>query len=637
MKKYFCLLSAMRRCAHLFGILAAIFLASCLSDSQAQSSSASKPGGNPGRGAKSDTIPPNVSFSEPVDNSTVGGTIAISATASDNVGVVGVQFKLDGSNFGNEDKSAPYSVNWDTTASSNSTHTLSAVARDAAGNISTVSINAAVNNPGFDTQAPSAPGGLEATPVTATQINLTWSASTDNVGVSGYKIYRNTAYVGTSATSNYSDTGLNSGATYTYAVSAYDTANNESAQSATVTASTPSVDTTAPTVIFSNPTNNVTVSNTVTVSANASDNIGVVGVQFKLDGANFGAEVTSAPYSVSWDTNTASNSTHSLSAVARDAAGNGATVQINVVVSNVVPDTQAPSAPGSLSASPASSSQINLTWNASTDNVGVVGYKIYRNSSQVGTSTTTNYSDSGLSASTVYSYTVVAYDAAGNTSSPSNSASATTQAVANSYTTNFVATENPISESGNWINGKAKGVDWNNVKTANGRATATVVSGNPSRYNDSIAKLNSSFSSNQYAQATVYRASGYDPSPSGHEVELLLRFNITPNSASGYEILWGAPGYLAVVRWNGPLGDYTPLLDTGLPGIGPAVDGDVFRAEINGNTIAVLKNGSVVATVDIRSSGGAVYTTGQPGMGFWPVDGASIDKFGWKSYTAGGQ
>jgi chitodextrinase len=93
------------------------------------------------------------------------------------------------------------------------------------------------------------------------------------------------------------------------------------------------------------------------------------------------------------------------------------------------PDTTPPSAPASLTATAVSSSQINLSWPASTDNVGVVGYKIFRNSVQVATSTTTSYSDTGLSPLTTYTYTVAAYDQAGNTSTLSPSASATTQGV----------------------------------------------------------------------------------------------------------------------------------------------------------------------------------------------------------------
>ena len=94
-------------------------------------------------------------------------------------------------------------------------------------------------------------------------------------------------------------------------------------------------DTTPPTVAITAPTAGAKVAGTVTVSAGASDNVGVVGVQFKLDGANLGAEVTTAPYSVSWNTTTAVNSTHTLTAVARDAAGTTATsAPVSVTVSN---------------------------------------------------------------------------------------------------------------------------------------------------------------------------------------------------------------------------------------------------------------------------------------------------------------
>src|SRR5271157_5667725 len=91
-------------------------------------------------------------------------------------------------------------------------------------------------------------------------------------------------------------------------------------------------------------------------------------------------------------------------------------------------DTTPPTIPTNLTATAVSSSQINLSWTASTDNVGVTGYKIFRGGVQVGTSATASYSDTGLTASTAYSYYVSAYDAAGNNSGNSNTASATTQA-----------------------------------------------------------------------------------------------------------------------------------------------------------------------------------------------------------------
>lgn len=91
-------------------------------------------------------------------------------------------------------------------------------------------------------------------------------------------------------------------------------------------------------------------------------------------------------------------------------------------------DTTPPSNPVNLAATAISSSQVNLSWTASTDNVGVTGYRIFRGGTQVGTSASNSYSDTGLSPSTTYTYTVLAYDAAGNVSSQSASAQATTLA-----------------------------------------------------------------------------------------------------------------------------------------------------------------------------------------------------------------
>jgi len=91
-------------------------------------------------------------------------------------------------------------------------------------------------------------------------------------------------------------------------------------------------------------------------------------------------------------------------------------------------DSTPPSTPTGLSATTVSSTQINLSWTASTDNVGIGGYTIFRNGTQIGSTSNTTYSDTGLSASTAYSYTVQAYDTSSNTSSQSTSASATTSA-----------------------------------------------------------------------------------------------------------------------------------------------------------------------------------------------------------------
>ncbi|MDQ6703987.1 MAG: hypothetical protein M3Z96_13345 [Pseudomonadota bacterium] len=91
-----------------------------------------------------------------------------------------------------------------------------------------------------DTIPPTAPRGLSTATVSTSQITLAWTASTDNVDVTGYEIFRNGTQVGTSATTGYSDTGLAASTTYTYVVSAYDAAGNNSSQPGSVSVATPS-------------------------------------------------------------------------------------------------------------------------------------------------------------------------------------------------------------------------------------------------------------------------------------------------------------------------------------------------------------------------------------------------------------
>ncbi len=114
-----------------------------------------------------------------------------------------------------------------------------------------------------------------------------------------------------------------------------------------VDAGQPPGDATPPSVAVSAPAPGATVFGTIPVSANASDDVGVVGVQFTLDGANLGAEDTSAPYSVSWNTTTASDGPHTLRAIARDASGKSTTsAAVGVTVSNATP----PPSPGLVAA-----------------------------------------------------------------------------------------------------------------------------------------------------------------------------------------------------------------------------------------------------------------------------------------------
>jgi hypothetical protein len=191
----------------------------------------------------------------------------------------------------------------------------------------------------------------------------------------------------------------------------------------------PLEDTQPPTVAITSPANGSNVAGTITVSATASDNKGVAGVQFQVDGANVGIEDITNPYSISWNTTMVPNGTHILTAIARDAAGNSAmSAPVTVTISNSL-DTTPPTTPTGVVATAVSASQIDISWIPSSDNIGVTGYRIFRDGSVITIVTTTNYSDTGRQPSTTYSYTIVSLDGAGNSSVQSDPpATATTPA-----------------------------------------------------------------------------------------------------------------------------------------------------------------------------------------------------------------
>ena len=316
-------------------------------------------------------------------------------------------------------------------------------ATDAAGNLSAYSgVASATTLTAPDTTAPSAPTNLAAGGITTNAINLSWTASTDNVGVSGYLVERcqgascsNYAQIGTASGTSYPDSGLTASTTYRYRVRATDAAGNLSGYSAVVNATTLAVpDTTPPSVTISTPTsaaNYSTSSTPLSIGGSAADNVGVTQVSWSNDRGGSGTATGTTGWSVSGIA--LQSGDNILTLTAQDAAGNTGTDTLTVTYTPPPPDTTAPTVPGSLGATAASASQINLSWTASTDNVGVTGYQIERctgagcsNFAPLTTVTTTSYSNTGLAASTSYSYRVRASDAAGNLSGYSNTATATT-------------------------------------------------------------------------------------------------------------------------------------------------------------------------------------------------------------------
>ena len=125
-----------------------------------------------------------------------------------------------------------------------------------------------------------------------------------------------------------------SAGSHTISAIARDAAGNTTNASVNVTVVIPTSDTTPPTVALTSPVNGIQINGTITINANASDNVGIVGVQFQLDGSNLGSELLTAPYSILWNTTQTTNGSHTLSVVARDAAGNTNTSSITVDVVN---------------------------------------------------------------------------------------------------------------------------------------------------------------------------------------------------------------------------------------------------------------------------------------------------------------
>jgi hypothetical protein len=121
---------------------------------------------------------------------------------------------------------------------------------------------------------------------------------------------------------------------------------------------------------------------------------------------------------------------------------------------------------------------------------------------------------------------------------------------ARTYSTSFPLTESPISEGGNWINGKTVGIDWNHINTIPGFAFGT--ENGAGGYTDSTALLTGPWGPDQTVQATVHIA--VSDTASNREVELRLRSSLSAHNCTGYEVTWSTvPGnrYGGIARWNG--------------------------------------------------------------------------------------
>lgn len=201
----------------------------------------------------------------------------------------------------------------------------------------------------------------------------------------------------------------------------------------------------------------------------------------------------------------------------------------------------------------------------------------------------------------------------------------------NSYITSFGAAEQPLSEGGKWMSGRAAGIDWADVRTGIGLAYGTELGKGQgdAAYDDSTALLTGRWGSDQTVEGEVrsIRPTDYD----FEEVELRLRSSLSSHNSTGYEVLFrcskSAAAYASIARWDGGLGRFTYLSQKSGPEFGVA-DGDIVKATAIGGVITGYING-----VEVLRATDNTYDHGNPGMGFW-FKKSSTKKF-WLSKSGG--
>jgi chitodextrinase len=274
---------------------------------------------------------------------------------------------------------------------------------------------------------PAAPSGLLVVGRTASSVSLLWTASSD--AVDGYGVYRDGSLVLHVTTPAITVTGLGCGRSYTFGVDAYrGDSRSELVSTAASTDACPGGGGTpgagtgpAPTDVLapSVPTTLSKLSSTQTTIRVAwtpsTDNVGVTSYNLYRGGALAGtALVTDYTFS-----GLACGTSYALEVAATDAAGNTSGRRALTAATSACSaggDTAAPSLPGALSITGSTQSSIGVSWGASTDNVGVTGYGLYRNNASTGSTLATSATFSGLACGSSYTLAVDAYDAAGNRS-----------------------------------------------------------------------------------------------------------------------------------------------------------------------------------------------------------------------------
>ena len=365
-----------------------------------------------------DTTAPSVPGSFVVTGSTQTSISLLWAASSDNVGVTGYGVYSNGTLAG-----SPTATNY--TLSGLSCGTLYSVAVDAvdaAGNRSAKATTTAATSACPDTTAPSVPAGLVVGTRTTTSVALSWSASSDNVGVTGYGVYSNGTLVGSPTGTSYTLSGLTCGTSYTVAVDAVDAAGNRSAKATTTASTSACPDTSAPSVPAGLAVGTRTTTSVALSWSASSDNVGVTGYGVYSNGTLAGSP-TATSYTLSGLT---CGTSYSVAVDAVDAAGNRSAKATVTAATSACPDTTAPTVPGGLTVGTRTTTSIAFE---------LVGLERQRRGDRATACTATarwpvrrpatSYTLSGLTCGTSYTVAVDAVDAAGNRSAKATITAAT--------------------------------------------------------------------------------------------------------------------------------------------------------------------------------------------------------------------
>jgi chitodextrinase len=369
------------------------------------------------------------------------------------------------------DSTPPYSVNAAIPLFSSSGHSLKCVASLSNGEMIEASkMNFKLDQTTVaDTSAPSTPANFAASNISQNSLNLSWSMSTDNIGVVGYRIYRNGSMIATATGLSHTVSGLTAATNYTFAIQAIDAAQNLSVQSPNISVTTLAApDVTAPSVPSGLASNTIST-NSFNLTWNASsDNVGVLSYKISEASSKFAEIIVTHPTLNRSITGLSASTAYSVRIKACDAAGNCSADSANLVVSTLnPPDTTAPSVPLNLASSAITATSFSLAWSASSDNIAVTSYKVSEANNKFAEMTVVanSASISNLTASSSYSVRVRACDAANNCSAVSSNLAVSTTAVPDT-----VAPSVPSNLASNTIGSTSFNLAWtastDNVRVA---------------------------------------------------------------------------------------------------------------------------------------------------------------------------